>query len=64
MNPHGARFLRSRGINGLYEGHVKGAANGQPLRENRGARKHSAVRAFFVLEQRYFQARLGQRDFL
>lgn len=64
MNPHGPGFLRSGRINRLYQRHVRGAADGKPFRENRGARKHAAVRALFVLQEGYFQPRLGERDLL
>ena len=64
VDPHRSRLRRIRRVNRLDQVHVEGTAHRQALRENRAARKHNAMRPFFILHHRYFQARLGERDFL
>ena len=54
--------LRLRGRNGvdrLHQIEVERTADGQTFRKNRGAGKHRTMGALFVLQQRYFQPRLG-----
>ena len=60
VDPDRARLLGRRRVDCLHQIQVERAAHGQALRENRGARKHGAMRPFLVLHDRYFQARLRE----
>ena len=64
VDADGARLGRGRGVDRLDQVQVEGTAHGQALREDRAAGKHGAMRAFFVLHDRYLQARLGEGNSL
>ena len=64
VDADGSGLRRRRRVDGSHQVQVERAADGQALRKDRRAGKHSAVRALFVLKERYSQARLSERDLL
>jgi len=51
-------------VNRLHQVEVERTPNRESLRKNGCAGKHRAMRALFILQKRYFQARLGECDLL
>ena len=64
VDANGSGLRRRSRVNGSHQVEIEGTADCQALRKDRRAGKHRAVRALFVLEQRYLQACLSERDLL
>ncbi len=64
MNADGTRFLGGCCIDAIHERHVESASDGEPFGKDGCPREHGAVGSLFVLEERDFEAGLGERDLL